>query len=409
MKKSVILLAALALVSTGCYAQKTQVRKAKNLALAETPDYAAARTAIAPALTDETTKDVVETWFIAGLIGYQQNYNEILKLQLNKGGKDNALRGKAVMESYDYWMVADSLSRVPVYDKKGKAKYDTKYRRQIADKMVEYYNHYELVNYGIDLFNAKDFAAAYEAFSRYVNLPELEMLQEKKYQEQMVRDENYYTYKYYTALAAYNSQQYDRAIPLLRTMLKDPANGVKAGQFLYQSYINKGDSVAANQALDECIDLFPAESWFIQNRINNLVSVNMMDEAIAYLNQAIAKDPQVQYFILKGSIQTQLNRFDDAIATYETAMKINDSDAALYENFGLVYSTKGNKIKDDATYLDDKAYKQAEIDAKNAFRDALPYFEKAYQLEPDNLEYKQNLRRLYYVVGDMDNYNKLQD
>ena len=42
MKKS-IFLAALVLVGAGCFAQKANVSKARNLVEAETPDYAGAR------------------------------------------------------------------------------------------------------------------------------------------------------------------------------------------------------------------------------------------------------------------------------------------------------------------------------------------------------------------------------
>ena len=54
MKKS-IFLAALMLISAGCFAQKTAVRTAKNLAMQETPDFDAARAAIQPALENEET------------------------------------------------------------------------------------------------------------------------------------------------------------------------------------------------------------------------------------------------------------------------------------------------------------------------------------------------------------------
>ena len=68
MKKS-IFLAALVLISAGCFAQKANVSKARSLADAETPDYAGARTAIAEALQNDETKDQANTWYIAGFIG----------------------------------------------------------------------------------------------------------------------------------------------------------------------------------------------------------------------------------------------------------------------------------------------------------------------------------------------------
>ena len=55
MRKSLFLVA-LALISTGCLAQKSNVKKAKNLALQETPDFVGARQMIAPALENTFLK-----------------------------------------------------------------------------------------------------------------------------------------------------------------------------------------------------------------------------------------------------------------------------------------------------------------------------------------------------------------
>ena len=83
MKKS-IFLAALVLISAGCFAQKNMVSKARGLADAETPDYAGARAAIAEALQNDETKDQANTWYIAGFIGYKEFENSNLKRQLGQ-------------------------------------------------------------------------------------------------------------------------------------------------------------------------------------------------------------------------------------------------------------------------------------------------------------------------------------
>ena len=60
MKKS-IFLAALVLISAGCFAQKKAVSLAKDLAQRETPDFDGARAAIKSALENEETKDIAGT------------------------------------------------------------------------------------------------------------------------------------------------------------------------------------------------------------------------------------------------------------------------------------------------------------------------------------------------------------
>ena len=95
MKKTLIM-AALVLISAGCFAQKANVKKAKNLALQETPDFSSARAAINEALTNEETKDLADTWYTAGLIGYQELSKENEKTYLGQA-RDEKRAGEAVV------------------------------------------------------------------------------------------------------------------------------------------------------------------------------------------------------------------------------------------------------------------------------------------------------------------------
>ena len=72
--KKVLFLAALVLVSAGSFAQKKNVSIARNRAMAEdNPDFVGARAAIKEALDNDETKNLPNTYFVAGLIGFQEN------------------------------------------------------------------------------------------------------------------------------------------------------------------------------------------------------------------------------------------------------------------------------------------------------------------------------------------------
>ena len=119
MKKGLILAVAV-LMSAGCFAQKNPlVKKAKSYMMAETPDFSAARVAIDEAIEAAPT---IETYYWAGMIGYQEltqeNYNQMMGKGINQ-----AKAGQAVEESYAYWLKADELAQVPVLNKKGRCRH----------------------------------------------------------------------------------------------------------------------------------------------------------------------------------------------------------------------------------------------------------------------------------------------
>ena len=416
MKKS-IFLAALVLISAGCFAQKNMVSQARNLADAETPDYAGARTAIAAALQHDETKDQTNTWYVAGFIGYKEYYNGNLKRQIGQNVDVNAW-GAAVMESLNYWEKAYELALVPTYDKKGKAKYDTRTPKSIVPKVVEYFQNQPLIAVGFEAYQNNDPSTAYDMFVAHCNIPELKMMQDNPEEAaKLLRDSSYYTCIYYAGRFAYEAGRYDEAVATLERMNSEHASSnairkeiIYANEYIYQIFMEQKDTVKAVASIKESINLFPEEPWFMQNLINLYINSGQEDKAIEYLDLAIAREPHVgQYYNSKGSILARVGRFEESFAAFEKAIEKEPNNALFLETLGFAYVELGSKLNDDAAYLDAKEYAKAKVEIDKAFNNALPYFEKAYELEPDNYEYKRSLRSLYYRLGMNDKYEALAD
>ncbi len=416
MKKS-IFLAALVLISAGCFAQKANVSKARSLADAETPDYAGARAAIAEALQNDETKDQANTWYVAGFIGYKEFDNGNIKRQIGQNVDINSW-GAAVYESLDYWTKAYDMAMVPTYDKKGRAKYDTRTPKSILPKVVEYFQFQPLIVAGFTAYENNNPSLAYDMFIAHCNIPEMKMMQDNPEEAaKLLRDSSFYTCLYYAGRFAYEAERYDEAVATLKRMNSEHANAnalrkeiIYANEYIYQIYMEQKDTVAAVDFIKGCIDLFPEEPWFMQNLINLYINSGQEEKAIEYLDIAIAREPNVgQYYNSKGSILARIGRFDESFKAFEQAIAIEPNNALFLETLGFAYVDLGNKLNDDAAYYDAKEYAKAKVEIDKAFQNALPYFEKAYELEPDNYDYKRSLRSLYYRLGMNDKYEALAD
>lgn len=416
MKRS-IFLAALVLIGAGCLAQKKNVNSARYLVDAEVPDFAAARNTIKDALTNDETKDQANTWYVAGYIGYKEFDSENLNRQMGRNIDVNKW-GASVIESMEYWNKAYELALIPTYDKKGKAKYDTRTPKNLLPKLQEYFLQQPLVIAGFTAYEAGDASTAYDMFTAHVNIPEMQIFQD--YPEEgakLVRDSSYYTCIYYAGRFAYEAGRYDEAITTLKRMNGEHASTnalrseiIYANEYIYQIYIEQGDTVNAVESIKKSIDLFPEEAWFMQNLINLYINSGQEDKAIEYLDLAIQREPNVgQYYNSKGSILARVGRFDESFAAFAKAIELEPNNALFLESLGFAYVDLGNKLNDDATYLDAKAYAKAKKDIDAAYQKALPYFEKAYELEPENDSFKQSLRSLYYRLGMNDKYKALAD
>ncbi|MBR1877378.1 MAG: tetratricopeptide repeat protein [Paludibacteraceae bacterium] len=410
MRKSLIL-AALVLMSAGCFAQKANLKKAKNYALQETPDFSAARAAIGEALENEETKNLAETYYIAGLIGYQvvtqENYNQMLGK-----GVDQAKAGQAVEESYDYWLKADELAMLPVLNKKGvEVPADPKTRNNIVKKMLEYYKNQELVKYGIFLNEQRDFVGAYQAFKKHIDIPELAMMQTDKLQKELPRDTIYEQYKYYAAIFAIQAEMHPEAITLLNQLKDGEYEAISVNQFLYQEYVNVKDTAKFVETLQNAITRFPSEPWFLQNLINYYIFSGQEQTAIDYLAQAIEREPNVaQYHLIKGNLDENQGHYEDALKDFDNALAIDPTMADAMAGKGRVWYNQAVKLNEAAaTISDNKEYKKALDEMNEVFRKSLPFFEEAHKMAPEERSYMQTLKGLYYRFGMDDKYNAISE
>ena len=410
MKKTLIM-AALVLISAGCFAQKANVKKAKNLALQETPDFSGARAAINEALTNEETKDLADTWYTAGLIGYQELSKENEKTYLGQA-RDEKRAGEAVVESFDYWMKAADLAGQKVLDKKGnEVLADKKTYALLQKKVLEYYKNQELVKYGIYLNDQRDVATAYGVFQRHLSIPELSLMQNEKLQKEMPKDSIYDQYKYYTAIFAIQAEMHPEAIAVLEEMKDGNYEAITVNQFLYQEYVNVQDTANYVRVLQNAVVRFPQEPWFLQNLINHYIFSGQEQEAINYLDQAIAREPNVaQYHLIKGNLNENQKNYDAALADFDRALAIDPTMADAEAGKGRVYYNQAVKMNEDAALIADaKEYKKALEEMNAMFRQSMPFFEKAHELAPDNRDYMITLRGLYYRFDMTDKYNAINE
>ena len=407
MKKTLIL-AAIVLMSAGCYAQKNPlVKKAKSIMMSENADFSEARRLMGEALEAEPTAEI---YYWAGMIGYQEltkeNYNQLMGMGVNQ-----AKAGAAVEESYKYWVKADELAMIPTVDKKGREVVDTKTRNNISKKMVEYFKNQELVKYGIYLNEQKDFAGAYQAFKLHIDLPDLPMMQDPKLQNELPKDTTYAQYKYYTAIFAVQSEMHDEAIALLEEMKTGETEPIAVNQFLYQEYVALKDTAKFVATLQDAVVRFPQEPWFLQNLINYYIFSGQEQTAIDYLAKAIEREPEVaQYHLIKGNLDENQGNYDEALKDFDNALKYDPTLADAQAGKGRVYYNQAVKLNEAAaTISDNKEYKKA-LDEMNAvFRQSLPFFEKAHEMAPEDRSYLQTLKALYYRFGMNDKYEEVSE
>lgn len=391
------------IAATCAFGQKTNVSKAETLIMQDNPDFKGAREAIAAALKDETTKNDAKTYYVAGLIGEKESDSYYIKMQMNQK-IDSIKKGKAIMESYKYYLIADSLDNLP--NEKGKIK--PRFTKKIADAIKDYRNQqHNLFWYGSIVYNNQDYKTAYDVFSTYLNIPSLPFLKK----ETFTTDVNVKYIEYYTAYAAKEIGKNKEAIEIYNKLKNDTVNTNAVYQLLAVEYLNQKDSVNYLKTLKEGSEKIKDEQWFIGNIINYYISIKKMDEASKYLDGLIAKSPSTaSYYTAKGDIENRLKNLSTAKEAYKKAIELDPASDAAYYGLGSLIYNEGYVLDEASQNIKDNAiYKKERDKATETFKQALPYLKKAFELKSTDQDYKQALRQLYYRLQMMTEYEQLNN
>jgi len=389
MKKIVFLLSAILLVGGNAGAQKKNVAKAKAKILSETPDTKAAKEAILLALEDSTTNKLASTWFTAGEVFYAI-YTEQQKIQWTQKKGDQDLMAKSLNSALNYFTVADSLDQLP--DAKGKIK--PKYRSKIVEKTKEFQRGF--TDAGSFYYEKKEYKAALQMFNTYLEYPDFKYMSGQS----LEKDTLIPLINYYCGLSATQSELPAVAVKYYEK-IKDQMDSKWVYARLCDDYMAIKDTVNLIRMYKAGAQKFPEEPFYVRNLINYYINENLMGDALVWINQAIAQEPNSAIlWNVKGRIMENGQKMDDAKACYQKALDLDPNLADALGNMGrLHYNYAVGELDRINTIRDDKKYRAEKVRLKELFEVAKPYFEKAYAINPNERDYVIALRGIYYNTG----------
>ena len=391
--KRVLVTIGLCLMTTVVFGQKKAVSDAERIAKDSKPDFNEARTLIKGAMENAETKDDAKTWYVAGLIEDTQFSTENMKQILGQK-PDEAVMYEALGNILPYFKESYRLDQLP--NEKGKVK--PKYTKNIKGTLNANILYY--LNGGAYFFDQRNYKRAHDFFEQYLEIADLPFMKGEK---AAARDSNFMIVQFYAAIAAMQMDDPQQAITDLNR-----AKGTDYRRFdVYQSlcYVYDQvlkDTVGLEKTLEEGMKLFPDSSYFLNNMINVYISTKRNEQAMQLLNTAISKSPNNPqlYFALGSLYEVGLKDEAKAEEAYKKALDLDPENPSNIFSVGRLYFNQGVSLLDKANSLNDQnQYKAEKAKAEAMLRKALPFFEKAHKLKPEEREYMIGLRGIYYNLS----------
>ncbi|MBX2963222.1 MAG: hypothetical protein KF687_11970 [Cyclobacteriaceae bacterium] len=212
---------------------------------------------------------------------------------------------------------------------------------------------------------------------------------------------------FYAGFVAQADEQYDLAVQNINQYIKLGGRSKDAYTILISIYGGeKEDKVKALELTREAKKKFPDEKNFALMEIGYLIDLDKTEEAKSGLEAAVKSDPtnKTLHFYL-GYVNSKLDNFDAAKKNFEDAMKIDPTyfDAQYY--LAQLYLIEADKIKREMNNLgiskaDQEKKKQLDNELVARYKSALPYWEKAEQLNPSDADVLDKLSIIYYYLGE---------
>ena len=385
MKKTILSVAILLSVVAGAFAQKGKVTTAQTLKDSQKLDKAleAINEAIDPN-NPKSGKSIPwpKTWEVRGEI-YRAIY----------ASKDDNIKKLA---DKPLNTALESFKKALELDEKGSGNNGVKINLTLLVN--------DFTDQAVKAFNDNNYELALNSFENILEIQKLPVMQETPPTVDTVIIFN-------AGLAAYNAEKYEKAIEYYKEAAKYNYNGARTYELISASYTSLQDTANALVTLQEGFEKYPETSSILVQLINIYMNANKVDDAMKYLELAIKQDPQnPSFYFAKGALNDKLGNTDQAIESYEKALELKDDYFDAYYNLGAIYYNKGVKQLDIAnavpTNQPDK-YEAEKGKADAEFQKAIPYMEKASEVNPEDTYSLESLKQLYYRLKMMDKFDEV--
>ena len=410
MKKSIIFLFMAVLSATSVVAQHLLVDQAKKdlSGLTMTVDsYNKAFNKLKPALTNDETRNRAETWAIANRIKIEL-YDKYMDNRRVGKKIDIRAMGHALIDAYDYSLIALKLDTIHILDKKGKPVIDkktkrprvkTKFSKDIVNRLVEHHDDYRIA--GSELYNVKDWDGAYQVWDYYC-----QMASRTDDPRWIKPDSIVAEARYYQGIAAWQKGDTIDAVRLFSIARHAGYNRKEAYDYALVCLSDLGNETeVVRLAWEAFIKFGTSDPQYIRILINDFIQREDYSGANDLIDEAMEANPRDDELLnLKGLVVESKEDIYEAFPYYQHCIELNDSNANGLFNVGRYFYNKAQETRQKSSLYGKKLANLV----NPIYREALPYLEKSYAINPHNTELVNALRDIYYKLGEADKLQAIE-
>lgn len=212
------------------------------------------------------------------------------------------------------------------------------------------------------------------------------------------------------AISAEKAGLDDKALEYFQKLVNIKYGGSVIYNYMANIESERRDTVKFVDYLQQGIEAYPKDnSALMVPLINYYLDKDESDFALQYLSKAIENDPgNHTFYFAQGALYDKLKDFDNAKASYDKAAELKPDYFAAYYNLGALFFNKGADMLSEANNIPANMQAEYEAAVKDSYKElekALPYLEKAHEIDAEDKSTMQTLKEIYFKLrNDKEEY-----
>lgn len=206
---------------------------------------------------------------------------------------------------------------------------------------------------------------------------------------------------YTASIVAQYAKDYDQAIALANRVIE---LGYK-NEFGYFNLINIYKSLdqldKALEVIQDAKVAYPNSIDILVEEVNIYIAKGQTEKAIEPLKAAVQNNPDnAMFHATLGSIFNNIGQYQNAENSLKKAVELDETLADAWYQLGFLSVEKANALveKMNASGVSQSKFNAYKKEQTGHYKAALPYFEKALELDPENLDTMEALKVVYYKL-----------
>lgn len=339
------------------------------------PALSKAREAIDEAIKDERSASQSKTWYYRGLI-----YQLVFENKDLAGDYPEAL-----------------LTASQAYQKAFEVSVGTKFKQEKETTKNLITASTQMYNHGVDLFQNAEYKNALAHFSEISKVKEVLT---KQGIENTIDDENAL---FNATLASLKLEDFKTAKNNLYRLIERNYDSPPIYTTLANILENEKNNQEAKNILEKGIARYPQNADLIISQLNIYLKEGKANEVLDKMLKASELDPNNSSLL--GLIGLTYYELKDAVKAeeyYNKAIEKNPKNFEAYNNLAKIYLDIANDYiqKMNDPKLTDAQYNKLSLEREKNFKIALPYLEKAVEINDKSKDLYLVLKEVYAKLGD---------